>query len=181
VTMQENGDFDKMEPFMPGTKFNAMMDMEMGPDGKIYILEYGNGWFSKNPDAGLFRIDYNGGNRAPVVSAVHVDKTSGKNPLKVTLTATASDPENDALTYTWDLGGGVTKTTTEPTLTHTFTNVGEFEITVTAADPAGLKGQGPLVAVYSGNVAPVVSIAVQGNQSFYFPGKKSKLFCFSFR
>jgi cytochrome c551/c552 len=29
-----------------------------------------------------------------------------------------------------------------------------------------------LVAVYSGNVAPQVSISVVGNQSFYFPGKK---------
>jgi cytochrome c551/c552 len=172
VTMQENGDFDKMEPFMGGTKFNAMMDMEMGPDGKIYILEYGNGWFSKNPDAGLFRIDFNGGNRPPVVTDVKVDKTSGKNPLQVTVTATASDPENDALTYTWDLGAGVTKTTTEPTLTHSFTATGEFEIQVTAADPAGLTGKGPLVAVYSGNVAPQVSISVVGNQSFYFPGKK---------
>ena len=172
VTMQENGDYDKMEPFMGGTKFNALMDMEMGPDGKIYILEYGNGWFAKNPDAGLFRIDFNGGNRPPVVTEVKVDKTSGKSPLQVTLTATASDPENDAITYTWDLGAGVTKTTTEPTLTHSFTATGEFEIQVTAADPAGLTGKGPLVAVYSGNVAPQVSISVVGNQSFYFPGKK---------
>ncbi|NBP29919.1 MAG: PKD domain-containing protein, partial [Flavobacteriia bacterium] len=172
VTMQENGDFDKMEPFMAGTKFNAIMDMEMGPDGKIYLLEYGNGWFTKNPDAGLFRIDYNGGNRPPVVSEVKVDKTSGKAPLQVILTATASDPENDALTYSWDLGGGVTKTTTEPTLTHTFSTTGEFEIQVSATDPSGLVGKGPLVAVYSGNVAPEVSISVQGNQSFYFPGKR---------
>lgn len=172
VTMQENGDFDKMEPFMKGTKFNALMDMEMGPDGKIYVLEYGNGWFSKNPDAGLFRIDYNGGNRAPVVSELTVNKTSGKNPLSVTLTASASDPENDALTYTWDLGNGETKTTNEPTLAHTYNAVGEFEIKVTAADPAGLTGTSPLVSVYSGNVAPVVSISVDGNQSFYFPGKK---------
>jgi cytochrome c551/c552 len=170
--MQENGDYDKMEPFMGGTKFNALMDMEMGPDGKIYILEYGNGWFAKNPDAGLFRIDYNGGNRPPVVTEVKVDKTSGKSPLQVTVTATASDPENDALTYTWDLGAGVTKTTTEPTLTHSFTTTGEFEIQVTAADPAGLTGKSPLVAVYSGNVAPQVSISVVGNQSFYFAGKK---------
>ncbi|MDA1269507.1 MAG: PQQ-dependent sugar dehydrogenase, partial [Bacteroidetes bacterium] len=172
VSMQENGDFDKMEPFMPGTKFNALIDMEMGPDGKIYILEYGNGWFAKNPDAGLFRIDYNGGNRPPVVTEVKVDKTSGKSPLQVTFTATASDPENDAITYTWDLGAGVTKTTKEPTLTHSFTATGEFEIQVTAADAAGLTGKGPLVAVYSGNVAPQVSISVVGNQSFYFPGKK---------
>ncbi len=61
VTMLPNGDFDKMEPFMPNTKLASPIDMELGPDGKIYILEYGNGWFSKNADAALSRIDYNGG------------------------------------------------------------------------------------------------------------------------
>jgi cytochrome c len=61
VTLQPNGDFDKMEPFMPSTKLNALIDMEVGPDGKIYMLEYGSGWFSKNPDAALSRIDYNPG------------------------------------------------------------------------------------------------------------------------
>lgn len=64
VTMLPNGDFDKMEPFMPHTKLAAPIDMELGPDGKIYILEYGNGWFSKNPDAALSRIDYNNGELA---------------------------------------------------------------------------------------------------------------------
>jgi Glucose/sorbosone dehydrogenases len=43
VTMEENGDFSKMEPFMAGTKFNSLIDMGMGPDGKMYILEYGTG------------------------------------------------------------------------------------------------------------------------------------------
>ena len=50
------------------TKWNAPMDVEMGPDGKIYVLEYGNGWYSRNADAGLSRIDYNGGNRPPVMN-----------------------------------------------------------------------------------------------------------------
>ena len=172
VTMTEDGSFDKMEPFMAGTKFNALMDMEMGPDGKIYILEYGNGWFTKNPDAGLFRIDYNGGNRAPVVASLSLDKSSGKNPLTVTFTASASDPENDPLSYTWDLGNGETKTTTEPTLTHTYTSMGDFEIKVTANDPAGLSGVSVPVSVYAGNTAPEVQIVIDGNQSFYFPGKK---------
>lgn len=172
VTMKENGDLDKIEPFMPGTKFNAMIDMEMGPDGKIYILEYGNGWFAKNPDAGLFRIDYNGGNRQPVVADLKVDKTSGSNPLTVTFTATASDPEKDALTYNWDLGNGETKTTNEPSLTHTFNTVGDYEVKVTASDPAGLSGASMPVSVYSGNFAPEIQIAIEGNQSFYFPGKK---------
>ncbi|MBN3521987.1 ThuA domain-containing protein [Algoriphagus lutimaris] len=172
VTMKENGDFDKMEPFMPSTKFNALIDMEMGPDGRIYILEYGNGWFSKNPDSGLSRIDFNGGNRAPVVTDISADKTSGTNPLTVTFTAASSDPENDPLTYTWDLGNGETKTTDVPTLTHTFNTIGEYEVKVTAKDPDGLTGTSGIESVYSGNIAPIVTISIDGNQSFYFPGKK---------
>lgn len=58
VTLDSDGNFYKMEPFMQGTKFAAPVDMELGPDGHIYILEYGLGWFSKNKDSGLSRIDY---------------------------------------------------------------------------------------------------------------------------
>jgi glucose/arabinose dehydrogenase len=39
VTMLPNGDFDKMEPFFPGIKVNSLIDMEAGPDGKLYLLE----------------------------------------------------------------------------------------------------------------------------------------------
>src|SRR5690606_2032888 len=44
VTMQPNGDFDRLEPFMEGETFASPIDMEVGPDGKLYILEYGKGW-----------------------------------------------------------------------------------------------------------------------------------------
>ena len=58
VTLKPNGDFYQMEPFMEKTKFAAPVDIELGPDGRLYILEYGTGWFSKNKDSGLFRIDF---------------------------------------------------------------------------------------------------------------------------
>jgi len=58
VSLQPDGDFYKMEPFMSKTKLAAPIDMELGPDGKLYILEYGTGWFHKNKDSGLSRIDY---------------------------------------------------------------------------------------------------------------------------
>lgn len=61
VTMTPNGDFDKMEPFMEHTKLNSLIDMEVGPDGKLYMLEYGNGWFTQNPEAAISRVDYNNG------------------------------------------------------------------------------------------------------------------------
>ncbi|HCX76356.1 MAG TPA: Crp/Fnr family transcriptional regulator, partial [Algoriphagus sp.] len=93
-------------------------------------------------------------------------------PLSVTFTAQASDPEKDPITYVWDLGNGKTEKTTEPKLTTTFDSVGEYEVTVIASDPAGMEGKGPKANVYVGNVAPEVSIKVEGNQSFYFPGRK---------
>ncbi len=66
VTMLPDGSFDKMESFMSDTRFNAPVDVEMGPDGKMYVLEYGSGWFSKNADAGLSRIDYDPNKKKPV-------------------------------------------------------------------------------------------------------------------
>lgn len=170
VTMQPNGDFEKMEPFMAGTKLNNLIDMEVGPDGKLYLLEYGSGWFTKNADAGLSRIDFNAGNRAPVVAGVQVDKTSGTLPLKVVATATASDPEKDQLTYEWHVSNEV-KETKEPRLEHTFTNTGDYNIFVVVKDKDGATAKSAPVQVYAGNEEPDVAISLQGNKTFYFPGK----------
>jgi cytochrome c len=171
VTMTAAGDYDKMEPFMDGIKFNALIDMEVGPDGRLYVLEYGNGWFSKNPDAGLSRIDFNGGNRTPVINKIAVDKKSGSVPFTAVFTTEASDPENDPLTYTWNLGNGETKTTQEPRLEYTFTEIGDYDIQVSATDPGKLSTKSGIVSVYAGNIAPLVAIEFVGNQTFYFPGK----------
>jgi glucose/arabinose dehydrogenase/cytochrome c551/c552 len=170
VTLKQNGDFEKMEPFMAGSKMNNLIDMEVGPDGKLYLLEYGSGWFTKNPDAGLARVDYNGGNRPPVVAGIQVDRTSGTLPFKVAATVDAKDLERDELTYEWHLGG-VTKETKEPRLEYTFDKTGDYEITVVVKDKAGATAKSNPVSVYAGNEAPVVNIAINGNKSFYFPGK----------
>jgi cytochrome c len=172
VTMDENGDYEKMEPFMPSTRNNALIDMELGPDGKLYYLEYGNGWFSKNPDAALSRIDYNPGNRSPVITSISVDNTSGALPFEVTVKAQVRDPENDKLRFEWDLGNGELVETKEPNLTHTFTQVGDHTIRLRVTDTGGLTAVSQAVDVYAGNIAPHVSIEVSGNSSFYFPGKK---------
>src|SRR6185369_6189786 len=97
-------------PFMAGTKFNSPIDMEMGPDGRIYILEYGTGWFTKNPDAGISRIDFNAGNRAPMAS-ISIDKLTGALPFVVNVSAEGSkDPDKDPVTYVWHFGSEVRET-----------------------------------------------------------------------
>ncbi len=174
VTMKENGDLDKMEPFMENTKFSAPIDMEVGPDGKIYILEYGSGWFSKNADAGLVRIDYNGGNRPPVVSDITVNKTSGALPLMLTASVEAKDPEKDALTYIWNIGDGIKEETKEPKLEYSITKAGDYAISVEVKDAKNASASSKPVNVYAGNEAPVAQIEIMGNKSFYFPGEQVK-------
>ncbi len=178
VTLQPNGDFDKMEPFFPALKMNSVIDMEVGPDGRLYLLEYGSGWFSKNPDAGLARIDYIAGNRAPKVTSIKVDKTSGVLPFKVNVTADAIDPENDKVTYTWEFDNGTTKEkkeTSEPTVEYTFNEAGDYSIYVEAKDAQGASAKSNTINVYAGNEAPEVTVQlVGGNKTFYLPGEPIK-------
>lgn len=170
VTMLPNGDFDKWIPFMENTGFAAPIDMETGPDGRIYVLEYGKGWFSKNPDAGLSRIDYLSGNRPPKLTELTVDKTSGALPYTLNATIKATDPENDNLSYVWLIGDQKVETK-EPKLSHTINKAGDYAISVEVMDDEKAFTRSNVVSVYAGNEQPQVTVAVQGNQSFYFPGK----------
>ncbi|WP_345331912.1 ThuA domain-containing protein [Mucilaginibacter defluvii] len=170
VSQTAAGDVDKIEPFVDGMKFNSMIDMEAGPDGRIYVLEYGNGWFNKNPDAAISRIDYLAGNRPPEIASLKVDKTSGSTPLAISATVKATDPEKDALTYVWHIGT-IKKTTKVPVLKHIVAKAGEYDISVDVIDSKKASTTSNTITVYAGNVQPTVAVNVSGNRSFYFPGK----------
>ena len=154
LTLQPNGDLDKMEPFMKGTKFNNPIDMETGPDGKVYVLEYGSGWFAKNKDAGLARLDYNIGNRAPEITAITADKPYGALPLPVVFKVKATDPEKDKMTYTWNLGNGVKKTTTTPKLRYTYSKKGKYNVSVEVKDESGAATVSKTTPVFAGEDSP---------------------------
>lgn len=159
ITMTPEGDYDSMEPFMEKTKLVAPIDMEMGPDGKIYILGYGTSWFKKDDDAGLYRIDYNAGNRAPEISAFSANKIYGSLPLTVSLKVKATDPEKDKITYTWNLGNGIKKVTTQPSLVYTYTKKGNYAVTVTAKDSKLASTTSKSVYIAAGNAEEVANPA----------------------
>ncbi|WP_084148707.1 ThuA domain-containing protein [Arenibacter latericius] len=172
VSLFPNGDFNKMEPFADQIKLNNLIDMEVAPDGRIYLLEYGSGWFSKNDDSALSYIDYNGGNRPPLVEEMVVDKTSGKLPLSITAKVSASDRENDKLTYVWNLGNGETKETTEPQISYAYQDGGDYFISVEVKDDKGASAKSNSVSVVAGNSRPEVAIDLNGGDSdFFTPGE----------
>jgi len=171
VSLFSDGTFNKMEPFASGIEVNNLIDMEMGPDGRVYLLEYGSGWFTANEDSGLSYIDYNGGNRPPVIDHLIVDKTSGKLPLEITASVEAMDREKDAISFVWDLGDGSTKETTEPQLAHSYEKAGEYKISVTVKDDKGAAAKSEVLSVVAGNSRPELTVDLSGgNSSFFITG-----------
>jgi cytochrome c len=170
VTMNEEGDFMRMEPFIPHATFNAPMDMEVGPDGRFYLVEYGKGWFAKNDDAALVRIDYISGNRPPKVGAIMVEKTSGLLPFHIRASVEATDPENDRLQYIWHVGDQK-HVTRDGILDFPVARYGDYPVSVEVIDEKGASAFSNTLWVYAGNEQPEVDILVEGNTSFYFPGQ----------
>ncbi|MFI5889656.1 PQQ-dependent sugar dehydrogenase [Actinoplanes sp. NPDC051513] len=150
IQVNTNGTYGEISGFpWTGTQ---VMDMAFGPDGALYVLDYGTG----ANDQALYRIEYiGGGNRSPVAVAT-ANRTSGPSPLTVAFSsAGSSDPEGGALTYLWTFGDGTTSTAANPT--KTYTGSGSFVATLRVTDPTGLSGTAS-IPITVGNTAPTVTL-----------------------
>ena len=171
VTMDENGDYNSMEELAAHLTLLGPVDMDFGPDGDIYVLEYGHNPYRDSPKSVLSRIEFNGGNRNPV-ARLSADKTAGSAPLIVQLSSAGTkDYDGDLLRFEWDVvfGGKTIESSNETNLTATLSELGVYEATLTVTDPDG-KTDGETIQIFVGNEPPAVSIDLKGaNQSFYFP------------
>ncbi|MET8405935.1 ThuA domain-containing protein [Streptomyces sp900116325] len=141
-----------------------VMDMAFGPDGALYVLDYGVSWFGGDEHSALYRIENATGGHSPVAEASS-NKTSGTAPLKVQFSsAGTTDSDNDALTYAWDFGDGGTSTAANPT--YTYKKNGTYTATVTAKDPTGRTGSAS-VHVTVGNTAPKVTLELPGDGQLF--------------
>ena len=177
VTMDENGDYVSMERFLPNENFSSAIDMDFGPDGDLYVLEYGSAWFRGNANSRLVKIEYNAGNRKPIVAA-SVDKSAGAVPFTATLSSEGTTDydtyDEGKLTYEWKIASdnGVNQTLTDASPSFTFEQAGTYLVSLTVTDTKGEKNRASL-EVTAGNEPPVVAIDFKGtNKSFYF-GEKS--------
>ena len=173
ISMDEKGDYKSMERFLPSYQPIEPIDIKFGPDGDLYVLEYGQNWFRKSDNSRIVRIEYNAGNRVPQVKA-SASATGGGIPFKVGLKGSGStDPDGDALSYEWRVTpakGGKEQVFKEADPSVTLTDAGAYTATLTVTDSKGEKSTTSL-RVVAGNEAPTVDIAVAGNQTFFFPGK----------
>lgn len=166
VRLDDNYNFKRMEPFMQTNgDFRRPIDMEIGPEGSVYMLEYGSVYGIDNVDARLVRIDYNGGNRAPVAK-IATNDTIGLAPFKVNFTSKSFDyDEDDKLTYQWTLNDK--PISSDPNPAYTFANNGVYKAVLKVTDPAG-KSDEDTVEIKVGNTLPQVAIKTTDNSTFFF-------------
>lgn len=173
VTLDQDGNYVSMEQFMPSYKFSNPMDMEFADNGDLYMLEYGSGWFSANDDARLIRIEYNSGNRKPLLQ-LSSDKSGGAVPLQINLSANGTtDPDGDTLNYVWKVtsGNGFAKVIKGQDAVISLSKPGLYKASLTASDgKGGISAQS--MELTAGNEAPDVRIDIgKSNKSFFIPGK----------
>lgn len=174
VTMDSAGNYISMERFMPNTKFSHPIDMSFAPDGDLYLLEYGQGWFMGNPDARLVRIEYNSGVLKPLVK-IDADKKTGALPLAVNFNSTGTkDLDKTELKYEWKIispTGTLVKTFSEPNPSFTFSKPGKYKAALTVTNAKGIKSNASL-QIKAGNEQPQIDIDItNGNKSFFIPNQ----------
>ncbi|WP_041322586.1 ThuA domain-containing protein [Saccharomonospora viridis] len=166
IEVGENGERGAIEPFFESMELTRPMNIEFGPEGSLYVLDYGSGYFGGAEDSALYRIDYTKGNRTPQVS-LSADVTSGQAPLEVTFEPSAEDADGDELTFAWDFDGdGETDSTEAGPVTHTYTENGQYHAKLSVTDPGGLSGSASVV-ITVGNTEPTVKLETPVNGGFF--------------
>ncbi|WP_198165963.1 ThuA domain-containing protein [Agromyces laixinhei] len=157
---------EKVNAFLPQEQFLAPIDSRFGPDGSLYVLDWGGGFGRDNPNSGLHRIDYISGSRSPIAK-ITTDQESGPAPLTVAFDgSTSSDPEGAELTFAWDFEDDGTVDATTATATNTYETDGVFDARLTVTDPDG-KTATTTVPITVGNTRPSVSFSLPPNGSFF--------------
>ncbi|MFE0133757.1 PQQ-dependent sugar dehydrogenase [Streptomyces sp. NPDC059037] len=166
IEQGSDGTVSKINPFpWTGTQ---VMDMEFGPDGALYVLDYGTAWFGGDENSGLFRIENATEGHSPVVEASS-SVTSGQAPLKTRFTAKATDADGGTLTYAWDFGDGGKSTQQNPS--YTYKKNGVYTATVTVKDSTGRTGSAS-AHLTVGNTAPKVTLELPGDGQLFTFGDK---------
>ncbi|WP_010585622.1 PQQ-dependent sugar dehydrogenase [Schlesneria paludicola] len=172
VFLDDQQNVKRIEPFLPEQRFVRPIDLEFGPEGSLYAIEYGETW-GVNQDARLIRIDFVRGNRPPVV-VVAAENNLGKHPLKVSLSSqgTFDKDVGDQLSYEWrairagDANAAPKVVSREPNPTITMTEPGVYNLELVVTDAQGAF-RSATVPVIVGNERPTIRFSKPASGEFY--------------
>ncbi|MDH5381572.1 MAG: PQQ-dependent sugar dehydrogenase, partial [Cyclobacteriaceae bacterium] len=174
MSFDEDANLVKIEPFLDNYQFSKPIDVEFGPDGAMYVVDYGANYFSNNEDARLIKIEYRKEN-IPPTAVITTEENTGGAPFTAEFKAENSFDldRNDVISYQWFIKGEKEPFSHDSVATYTFEKTGNHTVVLEAIDKNGGKGNAQQL-IRVGNSRPEVSIQVDGNKTFYF-AKDQKL------
>lgn len=174
VHLDSDSNIKSIVPFMPEQPFSRPIDMEFGPEGALYVIEYGETW-GVNPNARLIRIDYIAGNRTPVAVA-SAENNIGKEPLEVALSSkgTRDKDQGDTLKYEWRVIRATEPNAVPKVVSNEanpkikFDQPGVFNVELLVTDSHGARCAAS-VPVLVGNARPVIQFVEPQVGDFFDP------------
>lgn len=113
--------------------YGEIVDLKQGPDGAIYYVDIGISWERSSRPGTVRRIKYLSTNQPPIIQSVQASVTSGGAPLNVNFSVSATDNENEPLSYSWNFGDG-SPLSTEQNPSHVYEQNGQYTVRVTVSD-----------------------------------------------
>lgn len=155
VKLDSTGQVVKVSPFMDSLKVEGPMDLKVGPDGALYLMEWRSDKWGGTTSR-IVRLRYAPEGRSPV-AVINADRNSGGTPLTVQFDGSDSfDPDNQALSYSWDFGDG-SPLSNGVTTSHTFTQPGIYAVRLEVENTDLKTGLGEYT-ITAGNNRPEVTI-----------------------
>ncbi|MFG0315804.1 MAG: PQQ-dependent sugar dehydrogenase, partial [Planctomycetota bacterium JB042] len=171
LKIDDRGRLETLLPWLVDETWKHPIDLERGPDGALYLLEYGSTWWD-NRDGRLRRISFGGFDRRPR-AVVTPSATDGAVPLSILFDATSTvDPEaaerhgdpTRGVRFRWAFGDGATSSESAPT--HVYRRAGAYDVELVVTDAAGRTDvwSGRVVA---GNTAPAVAVSTSAEEGVF--------------
>jgi glucose/arabinose dehydrogenase len=161
VDVGEDGQLRSLARVVPWEKLERPIDLDVGPDGALYVLEYGSGYYGDNANARVSRIEYSPTGGLTPVAALSASTTAGATPLAVELSAAGSRAparDDDIAAYRWDFDGDGTVDGEGATVTHTYTRSGAYAATLVVESTSGERSLPAVQRILVGNAPPEVTI-----------------------
>jgi hypothetical protein len=173
VDVSEEGELRSVKRVLPFEPFRRPIDLEMGPDGALYVLEFGTSFFGNNPDARLSRIEYSEAGELSPVAVARASVTAGVAPLTVLFDGEASRApgrDDHIAAYEWDLDGDGVVDGSASRFEHSFTENGVFPVTLIVVGRSGLRSLPTVVEVIVANTPPEVTILEPADGAAFVEG-----------
>ncbi|MEE6274621.1 ThuA domain-containing protein, partial [Georgenia sp. MJ206] len=166
----EEGNLVDIVPSLDWLNPSTPIAVEFGPDGALYVLDYGSGgFFNASWDSALYRVDYVADSPNPVPS-ITTSTTNGQAPLTVEFDGSGStDPQGMPLSFAWDFDNDGEIDSTEPTASFTYDEVGVFSarLTVSAGEGEDVRTGTITTNIVVGNTAPEVTLEIPADGGIF--------------